>query len=235
MSAKKPIKGRIVVVLIAILGLAFYGVGRDAIRIGKADAARYRAALADPAVLVLGFPPSAPATEIRPDADKLAAFLSDRLGRPVEVLIPTTQLPLIEGLRSGQIQAAFLDSGTGWIAHQETGAEVILAVREGPVDLASGSAVVLQQFLTPDQQARIQELLGSGNNPAPAVLVARELAPGVVAALRDALLTLNEPANLPLLRAIYGANGLEVADTEGHFGEFGRELLQSQGGVRTIP
>ncbi len=76
---------------------------------------------------VLGFLPSQRASEIVPDAEAIGEFLSERIGLPVDVEVPTTYEPLIEGLRFGHIHAAFLDGGPGWIAHKRTGAEVILA------------------------------------------------------------------------------------------------------------
>ncbi len=77
--------------------------------------------------LVLGFLPSAQADSILPDAQALGAFLSERIGRPVEVVVPSSYEPLIEGFRFGRIDVAFLDGGPAWIAHKRTGAEVILA------------------------------------------------------------------------------------------------------------
>jgi phosphonate transport system substrate-binding protein len=77
--------------------------------------------------LVLGFLPSAQADSVLPNAQKLADFLSERIGRPVEVVVPSTYEPLIEGFRFNRIDVAFLDGGPAWIAHKRTGAEVILA------------------------------------------------------------------------------------------------------------
>ncbi len=79
------------------------------------------------APLVLGFLPSAQADSVLPDAQKLADFLSERIGRPVEVVVPSTYEPLIEGFRFNRIDVAFLDGGPAWIAHKRSGAEVILA------------------------------------------------------------------------------------------------------------
>lgn len=81
----------------------------------------------DPDPFVLGFLPSQRAQEIVPNAEALAAFLTERMGRKVDVLVPTTYEPLIEGLRFGHVHAAFLDGGPAWIAHRRTNAEAILA------------------------------------------------------------------------------------------------------------
>jgi phosphonate transport system substrate-binding protein len=100
---------------------------------GERDAAAARSgALVDPDPLVLGFLPSARAAEIVPDAERLGAHLSARLGRRVEVVVPASYEPLLEGLRFGHVHAAFLDGGPGYIAHQRSGAEVLLAeVKDG--------------------------------------------------------------------------------------------------------
>jgi phosphonate transport system substrate-binding protein len=75
----------------------------------------------------LGFLPSERAADFAAKADTLAAFLEARMGVPVEVTIPTTYEPLIEALRFGNLDAAFLDAAPAWIAHRRTGAEVVLA------------------------------------------------------------------------------------------------------------
>jgi phosphonate transport system substrate-binding protein len=82
---------------------------------------------ADPDPFVLGFLPSQRATELVPRAEALGAFLSERMGREVEVVVPTAYEPLIEGLRFGHVHAAFLDGGPAWIAHERIGADVVLA------------------------------------------------------------------------------------------------------------
>jgi phosphonate transport system substrate-binding protein len=88
--------------------------------------------IVDPDPLVLGFLPSSRASEIVPDAERMGAFLAARLGRRVEVVVPSAYEPLLEGLRFGHVHAAFLDGGPGYIAHQRSGAEVILAeVKDG--------------------------------------------------------------------------------------------------------
>jgi phosphonate transport system substrate-binding protein len=323
MSGKKQTRGWVVVVLLALLGIGFYLGGRQAIGDLTANGQLRSTEQVTPEVLVLGFLPSARAEEILPDAQRLGAFLSERMGRPVEVQVPTAYAPLIEGLRFGHIHAAFLDSGAGWIAHRRTGAEVILAevkdggtfyyadafvrtdsplqsieealgkrvaftsrtgssgflmpigsmiaeglieprgkelidleaalassfaatieaggyqqalqaVLDGRVDVAFGAHDAPERFLTPEQRSGIRMLHRFGKSPAHAVMVAGNLAPKVTESLREAMLALNEPANLPLLRAIYGVDGLEVAGTEDHLGEFGRALSALPGMERSL-
>lgn len=75
----------------------------------------------------LGFLPSERASDFSAKADTLADYLSREMGTEVEVLIPTAYEPLIEALRLGNLDAAFMDAAPAWIAHQRAGAEVVLA------------------------------------------------------------------------------------------------------------
>jgi phosphonate transport system substrate-binding protein len=95
---------------------------------GGADAARTDA---DGGPFRLGFLPAERAADFSAKADTLAAYLAGELGREVEVFIPTAYEPLIESLRFGNVDAAFMDAAAAWIAHERTGAEAVLAeVRE---------------------------------------------------------------------------------------------------------
>jgi phosphonate transport system substrate-binding protein len=49
------------------------------------------------------------------------------MGIDVEVVVPTNYETIIEGMRFGHIDAAFMDTGPAWITHQRTGAEAVLA------------------------------------------------------------------------------------------------------------
>jgi phosphonate transport system substrate-binding protein len=75
----------------------------------------------------LGFLPSERGTEFGARADTLAAYLAGQMGVEVEVLVPTAYEPLIEALRFGNLDAAFLDAAPAWIAGQRAGTEVVLA------------------------------------------------------------------------------------------------------------
>lgn len=276
-----------------------------------------------PEPFVLGFLPSARAEEIVPDAERLAAFLSERMGRQVDVLVPSAYEPLIEGFRFGHVHAAFLDGGPGWIAHRRTGAEVVLAEQtagethywaeafvrsdselqsieevigkrvaftsrtgssgflmpigwmiangllepagneladlevelqsrfaatvdaggyqqaleallEGRVDVAFGAHDAPQRFLSPEDQARVRPLFRFGRIPSHAVLVAAGLPESVVSEFREAMLALNEPANVELLRAIYGVDGLVPTTTQEHLGDFGQALSALPGMEATL-
>jgi phosphonate transport system substrate-binding protein len=111
-------------VLLALV-LAACGSERDGTEAGAGEGAA--AAAAETGPFRLGFLPSERGTEFSARADTLAAFLRERMGVEVEVLIPTAYEPLIESLRFGNLDAAFLDAAPAWIAHRRAGTEVVLA------------------------------------------------------------------------------------------------------------
>lgn len=80
-----------------------------------------------PNTFTLGFVPSERAEELKPQAKELAAFLEKQMGVPVKIVIPTSYEPLIEGLKFGHIDAAYLDAGPAWLAYKKAAAKVILA------------------------------------------------------------------------------------------------------------
>ena len=77
--------------------------------------------------ITIGFIPVEKADELTPKAEALEAFLEERLGVDVGIVVPTDYETIIEGMRFGHIDAAFMDTGPAWITHQRTGAEVVLA------------------------------------------------------------------------------------------------------------
>jgi phosphonate transport system substrate-binding protein len=90
-----------------------------------AEAERPRAV--DGAPFRLGFLPADRDAEFGERADSLAAYLSRAMGNRVDVFVPTTYEPLVEALRHGSLEAAFMDAAPAWIAHQRAGAEAVLA------------------------------------------------------------------------------------------------------------
>jgi len=77
--------------------------------------------------ITIGFIPIENAEELTPKAEELEKFLETKLGVDVELVIPTNYETIIEGMRFGHVDAAFMDTGPAWITHQRTGAEVIMA------------------------------------------------------------------------------------------------------------
>jgi phosphonate transport system substrate-binding protein len=112
--------------------------------------------------------------------------------------------------------------------------QALHAVLDGRVEVAFGAHDAPERFLSPEQRSRIRMLHRFGKSPSHAVMVAGNLDPAVAEAIREAMLALNEPENLPLLRAIYGVDGLVEAGTEDHLGEFGRALSAIPGMERSL-
>jgi len=77
--------------------------------------------------LTIGFIPVEKADELTSKAENLEQFLESKLGIDVEIVVPTNYETIIEGMRFGHIDAAFMDTGPAWITHQRTGAEAVLA------------------------------------------------------------------------------------------------------------
>ena len=77
--------------------------------------------------ITIGFIPVEKADELSSKAESLEEFLEGELGVDVEIVIPTDYETIIEGMRFGHIDAAFMDTGPAWITHQRTGAEAVLA------------------------------------------------------------------------------------------------------------
>ncbi len=302
-------------------GLLLAGCGEQ--RAKGAEPAADASAVADPDVFILGFLPSARAEEVVPKAERLGEFLSERIGKQVRVVVPSTYEPLIEGLRFGHVHAAFLDGGPAWIAHRRSGAKVILAevkdggtfywaeafvrndaplqriedalgkriaftsrtgssgflmpigsmidaglitprgselvdlenalsssfastveaggyqqalvaVIEGRADVAFGAHDAPQRFLTESDRTRIRALHRFGRIPSHSIVVAGNLHADLAARVREALLELNQPQHIQILKDIYGVDGVQPATTEAHLGEFGRALTQLPGMERTL-
>ncbi len=77
--------------------------------------------------ITIGFIPVEKADELTPKAQALEKFLENKLGVDIELVVPTDYEIIIEGMRFGHIDAAFMDTGPAWITHQRTGAEAVLA------------------------------------------------------------------------------------------------------------
>lgn len=69
--------------------------------------------------------------DFRPNAERFAEFLENQLDIDVEMSIPASYEPIIEGIRFGHIDAAIMDTGPGWFAHSLADAEVIMAEVDG--------------------------------------------------------------------------------------------------------
>lgn len=85
--------------------------------------------------LVIAIQPTEATTEITPRAKQLEEFLESRLEVDVEIYIPTTYAAVVEALRFGNADVAFMSAWPAYLANKAAGAEIVLAeVREVVID-----------------------------------------------------------------------------------------------------
>jgi len=261
--------------------------------------------------ITIGFIPNENADELSPKAEELKNFLQQRLGITVEVVIPTSYELIIEGLRFGHIDAAFMDAGPAWIAHQRSGVEVVAAevvagkvnyqatvwtkadndsinslvdtigkrvaftsitgssgfvrpmgtlIANGDVqiqgddivavkaaladtfeaytfaggyktalelllndnvDVAFGSDIAPQKYLTIEQQNQLRIVEQIGPVPSHVLVVSAEMSDSTKKLFVNAMLELNKDENNQILKNVYGAEALLPTTTSMHIGEFG--------------
>lgn len=261
--------------------------------------------------LTIGFIPTEKAEKLTPKAEELETYLEEKMGINIEIVVPTNYETIIEGLRFGHIDAAFMDSGPGWIAHQRSGAEVVFAeVVKGKVnyqatiwakidndsiqtirdtigkrvaftsitgssgfikpmgtliatgnvqiqgddlialesvladtfeaytfaggykaalelllndnvDVAFGSDIAPQKYLTVEQQSQLRVVETIGPVPSHVFVVSNNMNEFTKDLLVKAMLGLNEDENNFILLNIYGAEALLPTTTTMHIGEFG--------------
>ena len=82
----------------------------------------------DVSELTIGFIPIEKADELTPKAESLEKFLEEKMpGVDFKIVVPNNYEIIIEGMKFGHIDAAFMDTGPAWIAHNRAGAEAVLA------------------------------------------------------------------------------------------------------------
>ena len=82
----------------------------------------------DVSELTIGFIPVEKADELTPKAESLEKFLEEKMpGVAFKIVVPNNSETIIEGMKFGHIDAAFMDTGPAWIAHNRAGAEAVLA------------------------------------------------------------------------------------------------------------
>lgn len=81
--------------------------------------------------IVIAVQPTSTPETLTADAKELREYLAQRLGREVEIIFPTTYAGVVEALRFGHAQAAFMSAWPASLAVKHAGAEVALAeIRE---------------------------------------------------------------------------------------------------------
>ena len=80
-----------------------------------------------PAKLVIAFQKQKDPAAVQDSADKVAAVLTERLGMPVEVLIPANYSASVQALASGKAHVAYVSAIPYLLARQEAPVRVVLA------------------------------------------------------------------------------------------------------------
>jgi len=127
---KREIPLALVVAIVALLGgyaLGNLGDNSNSLSTNEIINIPSESKIIDVDTITIGFIPVEKADELTPKAQALEDFLENELGIDVEVVVPTNYEIIIEGMRFGHIDAAFMDTGPAWITHQRTGAEAVLA------------------------------------------------------------------------------------------------------------
>jgi phosphonate transport system substrate-binding protein len=127
---KREIPLAIVVAIVALLGgyaLGNLGDNSNSLSSNEIINIPSESKIIDVDTITIGFIPVEKADELTPKAQALENFLENKIGIDVEVVVPTNYETIIEGMRFGHIDAAFMDTGPAWITHQRTGAEAVLA------------------------------------------------------------------------------------------------------------
>ncbi len=282
-----------------------YLIGEGAIKVSTSSG------IVDVDTITIGFIPTEKADELTPKAEEMKTFLENKLGTDIEIVVPTNYETIIEGLRFGHIDAAFMDTGPGWIAHQRSGAEVVAAevvagkvnyqatvwakadndsvnslaetidkrvaftsitgssgfvrpmgtlVANGDVqiegeglialeaaladnfkeytfaggykaalelllndnvDVAFGSDIAPQKYLTLEQQNQLRIVEQIGPVPSHVLVVSSDMSDSTKNLLVEAMLELNNDENNHILKNVYGADALLPTTTSMHIGEFG--------------
>ena len=127
---KREIPLALVVAIVALLGgyaLGNLGDNSNSLSTNEIINIPSESKIIDVDTITIGFIPVEKADELTPKAQALENFLENEMGIDVEVVVPTNYETIIEGMRFGHIDAAFMDTGPAWITNQRTGAEAVLA------------------------------------------------------------------------------------------------------------
>jgi phosphonate transport system substrate-binding protein len=92
----------------------------------------------DPEKLIFAFQKQKQPDELKAAAEKMALVLAKEIGKTVEILIPTSYSTSVQGLISGKVHVAYMDSLPFVLARKETKVEIIaVEKRNGRTDYDS--------------------------------------------------------------------------------------------------
>jgi phosphonate transport system substrate-binding protein len=140
-----------------------------------------------PGPVVVALQPHKDPDRMLAERERLASFLSERIDREVDVVVPSSSLVIVEGLRGGTIDAAYLSSSdlarnrdaatlllageidgrtdyeSFWVTTEEYDHDSIEDLRGRPVAFASRTST--SGFVIPLWDLRQQGLIGADGRP----------------------------------------------------------------------
>ena len=111
----RPTIARKVLLLVLLAALASIGIAATSCGGGTSEK------------LVIAVLPTSTPEQLSAQAGELEKFLEERVGVDVELRFPTTYAGVIEALRFGHADAAFMSAWPAALANKHAGAEVLLA------------------------------------------------------------------------------------------------------------
>ena len=98
---------------------------------------------AAPSMLKMAFVPSSDSAKVLASGKPIGDMLSQEIGMPVEVSVPTSYAAVVEAMGANQVDVAWLAPFSYVVAHQKFGADVILS------SVRQGSKTYRSQIITP--------------------------------------------------------------------------------------
>lgn len=92
---------------------------------------------------------------------------------------------------------------------------------EGKVDVAAGAHDAPERFLDPENQQKIKSIERLGKVPSHPIVVGQHVSEAVKQKFVAAMLELNKPENVHIVKELYGVDGLVATNTQEHLGDFG--------------
>ena len=120
MLRSQPVPHGVAVALVVLLGSSPFGCGPGE------DRERLLPEGGPPVPLIFAFQPQENPEGLAPGARELANYLGEVLETPTEVFLPTTYAAVVEAMRSGHADVAYLSGWPYLTAHREAGAEILV-------------------------------------------------------------------------------------------------------------
>jgi phosphonate transport system substrate-binding protein len=79
-----------------------------------------------PSEVIFAFQPQENPDALAPDADRMAKYMGEQIGRDAEVFLPTSYAAVVEALRSGNADVAYFSGWPYLVASQQTDLELLV-------------------------------------------------------------------------------------------------------------